>query len=167
MVGKELFSREGIIHVWAERSGTRSVRFSNPDRKVTLSIPGTANTVVTVGACNSSFPMKLLPMSSLGLTRDGRPKPELCAPGELITAAMADAETDAAVQKSGTSMAAPHVTGATALVFSARRKTGGRQFNAVQLGQALRLTTQHFSTVHNPSFGSGILDAEELLNKLI
>ena len=166
MVGRQMFSRDGIVHVWAERVRQRSIRFLHPDRKMTLSVPGTANSVITVGACNSEFPMRLLDMSSLGLTRDGRPKPELCAPGEMIAAARAADQTNAAVRKSGTSMAAPHVTGALALVFSARAKAGGRQANAVQLLHQLKLTAQNFSPIHNPGFGNGILDAEKLLSKM-
>lgn len=166
MVGRQVFSRDAMVHIWAERVRQRSIQFLDPDRKMTLSVPGTANSIVTVGACSSSFPMKLLDMSSLGLTRDGRPKPELCAPGEMITAASAGGATDAAVNKTGTSMAAPHVTGAVALVFSARVKAGMPQVNAVQLQQRLRLTTQNFSPIHNPGFGSGILDAEKLLSEL-
>lgn len=167
MEGQEVLSRDGIVHIWAERIGRRSIEFANADRKVTLSVPGTAHSVVTVGACNSAMPMKLLKMSSLGLTRDGRPKPELCAPGEKITAAMANDALDGAVTKSGTSMAAPHVTGAVALAFSARAKSGKRQVNAMQLQQKLRLTTQNFSPVHNPGFGSGILDAEKFFSEII
>ena len=166
MVGRELFSRDAKVHIWAERVRRRSIRFLNPDREMTLSVPGTADSIVTVGAVNSVFPMRLLGMSSLGLTRDGRPKPELCAPGEDITAAAAAGAIDAAVRKSGTSMAAPHVTGALALVFSGRAKSGKRQVNAMQLQQRLRLTAQNFSPIHNPGFGSGLLDAEKLLSDL-
>ncbi|MDP5215700.1 S8 family serine peptidase [Ruegeria sp. 2205SS24-7] len=166
MVGRQMFSRNGMVQIWAERVRQRSIRFLHPDRKMTLSVPGTANSVVTVGACNSEFPMKLLEMSSLGLTRDGRPKPELCAPGEMIVAARAADSTDAAVSKSGTSMAAPHVTGALALVFSAQTQAGVRHSNAVQLQQQLKHTTQNFSPIHNPGFGNGILDTEKLLSKM-
>jgi subtilisin family serine protease len=167
VLARNLVGANAMVHIWAERVGDRSVRFRLPDPAMTLSIPGTARSVVTVGACNSGFPMRLLSASSLGLTRDGRPKPELCAPGEGIWAARANAGPTDRTQKSGTSMAAPHVTGALALVLSAREKSGKPQLNAVQLREKLRLTTQNFSHIHNPGFGSGVLDAEALLNESI
>lgn len=166
-VGRRIVSTNAKVHIWAERVRDRSIRFHNPDRNMTLSVPGTARSVVTVGACNSEFPMRLLDASSLGLTRDLRPKPELCAPGEDIVAARAAGGVEDAVRKSGTSMAAPHVAGAVALVFSAQAKKGGRQFNANQLQQKLRLTTQNFSSIHNPGFGSGLLDIENFFDDLI
>ncbi|MBF9036131.1 S8 family serine peptidase [Rhodobacterales bacterium HKCCE2091] len=166
MVARQVVSATAAVHVWAERVRDRAVTFEAPDDALTLSIPGTARSVVTVGACNSAFPMRLDSASSLGLTRDGRPKPEICAPGVDIHAALANGGRDAKVALTGTSMAAPHVTGACALVFSAREKTGQRQVNAVQIQQKLRLTTQNFSHVHNPGFGSGVLDAAAFFDEM-
>ncbi|MDX8347403.1 S8 family serine peptidase [Cognatiyoonia sp. IB215446] len=160
-------SMTAMVHVWAERVRDRSVSFKQPDSEMTLSIPGTARSVVTVGACNSAFPMKLLPISSLGTTRDGRFKPELCAPGSAIVAALANSEPDAKTAKNGTSMAAPHVAGAIALAYSANEKAGvDRHANAVQIQQRLRLSTQHFSHVPHPGFGSGLLDAEKFFDEM-
>ncbi len=160
-------SMTAIVHVWAERVRDRSVRFTQPDPEMTLSIPGTARSVVTVGACNSAFPMQLLPISSLGTTRDGRFKPELCAPGAAIVAACANSNPDEQTEKSGTSMAAPHVAGAVALAYSANEKAGVRRHaNAVQIQQRLRLSTQNFSHVPNSGFGSGLLDAEKFFDEM-
>src|SRR5436309_2307977 len=61
----------GIIHAWIERLNSRPIRFINHhDEEKTLSIPGTARTVITVGAVNSVFPVSNTPDSSYGLTRD-------------------------------------------------------------------------------------------------
>lgn len=73
-------------------------------------------------------------MSSAGPTRDGRAKPDLAAPGvDILAARSADHGDRAAavrlVRKSGTSMAAPHVTGAVALVLSLT----GRQLSGQQV----------------------------------
>ncbi len=165
--GKSIFSRSATVHIWAERMNSRAIAFQKPDEDMTLSVPGTARSVITVGACNARFPMRLLPISSMGLTRDGRLKPELCAPGEDITAAAAGGLADAATRKTGTSMAAPHVTGALALVFSGLAKAGKRQANARQLQTALTLTTQNYSPIHNAGLGHGILDAEKLFDEMM
>lgn len=71
----------------------------------------------------------LPPFSSSGPTRDGRQKPDLCAPGVRVLAARSrprdwpgrvDGDPPPmATRMSGTSMAAPHVTGAVALIFEA------------------------------------------------
>jgi len=61
--------------------------------------------------------LELAPFSSGGPTRDGRQKPDLLAPGMDILAArstpVGEVAAGATTRKSGTSMAASHVTGAT------------------------------------------------------
>jgi subtilisin family serine protease len=65
--------------------------------------------------------------SSKGPTGDGRLKPDLVAPGERILSAQSTggkpgAQTNCYVEDSGTSMAAPHVSGAVAAFLSLRRE---------------------------------------------
>ena len=54
--------------------------------------------------------------SSRGPTGDGRMKPNLVAPGNIVTSAKAGT-TNNYNDKSGTSMAAPHVTGLAATLM--------------------------------------------------
>ncbi|TDF56782.1 S8 family serine peptidase [Cupriavidus sp. L7L] len=165
--GINVRSRDPVVNVWVERDDARAVRFTTEVPEVTLSIPGTADTVITVAACHVGTPLQLTSSSSFGPTRDGRAKPDLCAPGNNITAALAgNANLRAGVSMTGTSMAAPHVTGALALVFSHRAKQRGQpQYNARQLRSAL-ISTARFSGVHNPGPGHGMLDAKGLFDLL-
>lgn len=84
----------------------------------TVTVPGTATSVITVGSfvSNGTFTGgdngELSGFSSHGPTRDGRPAPTLCAPGEELTAAQPGGLPHG--PQSGTSMAAPVVTGAVA-----------------------------------------------------
>ena len=165
--GVNVRSRDPMVNVWVERDDARAVRFKPEVAEITLSIPGTADTVITVAACHSVAPLQLTPSSSFGPTRDGRAKPDLCAPGNNIIAAQAGGSNfGAGATMTGTSMAAPHVTGALALVLSHRAKQSGKpQHNARQLRSALIQTTR-FSGVHNPGPGHGMLDAKSLFDLL-
>jgi hypothetical protein len=79
--------------------------------------PGNADGVITVGATHRYRPHTygVSFFSSRGPTGDGRLKPDLVAPGERIESCLPDngwGELD------GTSMAAPHVSGAAAMLMA-------------------------------------------------
>lgn len=166
--GHRLRSQDRWVDIWVERDDTaRAVRFQPETPNVTLSIPGTAETVICVAACESQDPLSVIKESSYGPTRTGGPKPDIAAPGHRIAAALSNTpDHDAVVPMTGTSMAAPHVTGALALALSARHKQGNRpQHNAVQLRNALTSQANHFGQ-HHAGSGYGLLDAEKLLQFL-
>ncbi len=101
----------------------------------TINDPGNAALAITVGSTHRDSPhtFGVSYFSSKGPTGDGRLKPDLVAPGERITSCAAKAKCDnlginidgdaaVYVDDSGTSMAAPHVSGAIAAFLSIRRE---------------------------------------------
>ncbi|MCG8458830.1 MAG: S8 family serine peptidase, partial [Holophagales bacterium] len=131
----------------------------------TLSVPGTARTLIAVSSIEAADPLVAASSSALGPTRDGRQKPDLCAPGVGIRAAKGGTADDVLVW-SGTSMAAPHVAGALALLLSRRQKTAPAhlQLNAAQARAVVRNTSRPFSGAWSSAVGYGSLDTEALLN---
>ncbi len=165
----------GRFDVWIERTGrsgafageqTRFHRRSN-DPTRTISTPGTARRIVTVGSfvtrpsASSASPGRISMFSSRGPTRYGLRKPEITAPGEFILAARSrDAASGSGLhfQMRGTSMAAPHVAGAAALVLEVRP-----ELTCEQVKQVLMATTRRngaAAAAPDDTWGSGRLDAE-------
>lgn len=154
----------GRFDAWIQR-GLQIASFVAPheSRRLTISTPGTAAKVITaanyatrgggVGAISGS--------SSQGPTRDGRPAPDVAAPGQIIVSARSDAGgADPYVGMGGTSMAAPHITGAIALLFQKNRN-----LTQQQIKDCLRSTarTDTFTGVTpNDQWGSGKLDVAAL-----
>ena len=166
--GVTLRSGDGFVDAWVERDDARAVTFIPDDPYMTLSIPGTAQTVISVGASSAALPFELTASSSFGLTRDQRPKPDLIAPGADIVAAAANTNDHReTVAYTGTSMAAPHVTGALALVLSGRHKSGNPQYNARQLQRGLINSAQASGGFHNEGSGWGLLDAASLFQEMV
>lgn len=101
----------------------------------TINDPGNAAQAITVGATHRDSPHTygVSYFSSKGPTGDGRLKPDLVAPGERITSCAVGRylvanggqvpdNMPAYIDESGTSMAAPHVSGAIAAFLSVRRE---------------------------------------------
>ncbi|HEX2834279.1 MAG TPA: S8 family serine peptidase [Thermoanaerobaculia bacterium] len=105
-------------------------RYSTPEgtaeayNSISIVDPGNADSVITVGATHRFKPHTygVSYFSSRGPTGDGRVKPDLVAPGEKI---MSPIRSDGVGVKDGTSMAAPHVSGAAALLMARHQELIG------------------------------------------
>jgi subtilisin family serine protease len=106
---------------------------------LTINDPGNAELAITVGATHREMPhvYGVSYFSSKGPTGDGRLKPDLVAPGEkIVSCSRGKLQTDAQAhidgaacdytEDSGTSMAAPHVSGVIAAFLSVRREFIGQ-----------------------------------------
>lgn len=154
---------EGIeIHAWIERSGGEPTRFTNHiEEEMTLSVPATAASVIAVGAVEAINPMRVGDFSSYGPTRDGQDKPLVCAPGVRVVAANGGS-ADEVRSEDGTSMAAPHVAGAIALLLS-RAEKAGRRLGANQIAAMLRQTTRDYNGRWERGRGYGLIQVAKLL----
>ena len=150
---------------------------SNQSTGVLASItePGHTEACITVGSTHRDAPhvFGVSWTSSKGPTLDGRPKPDVVAPGEWICSAAAGTvrtragldgltDADAALtyaELSGSSMAAAHVSGVMAAFLSARPEYIGRaaEVKALLMRTAVDLGRDRYGQ------GAGLVDAMRLL----
>ena len=151
----------GTAHAWIQRGN--GPRFLAPvvSARSTISIPGTARRIITVGSyvTKGAGVGGLSDFSSRGPARDGRTKPEICAPGEEITSALSGASgATQYVEMAGTSMAAPHVTGAVALMLE---RTKSATVASLRSRLTKKAVADGFTGVTpNADWGFGKLDAK-------
>jgi subtilisin family serine protease len=146
-------------------------------RLSTITDPGNALHAITVGSTHRSEPHTygVTYTSSKGPTLDGRLKPDLIAPGERITSAATGALIDGIellqsagpgiaryVEDSGTSMAAPHVSGAIAAFLSVRGEYIG------QPEEVKRLFMRNATSLGRHEFfqGAGLIDLMRVLSNV-
>jgi serine protease AprX len=166
-----------VVVVAAGNTGYGAVNnaVSNAGLTVTINDPGNADLAITVGSTHRDMPhiYGVSYFSSKGPTGDGRLKPDIVAPGERIISCASsvplgdgtlraselkrEVAKDVAcdyIETSGTSMAAPHVSGVIAAFLSVRREF---------IGQPERVKEIFVSTatdLHRDKFfqGAGLLD---------
>ena len=137
---------------------------------LTINDPGNAELAITVGATHRDMPHRygVSYFSSKGPTGDGRRKPDLLAPGERIVSCGAGVDLGTYqkkaglpvqsgpyyLERSGTSMAAPHVSGILAGILSVRSEFVG------QPEELKRILVENATDLkRDPSFqGGGLVD---------
>jgi serine protease AprX len=128
--------------------------FGEGYRNISITDPGNAEGVITVGATHRYRPHTygVSYFSSRGPTGDGRSKPDLVAPGEKIWSAVPG---EGAKTMDGTSMAAPHVSGTAALLLARHQELVGQPATIKQIlcSTATNLGRERYFQ------GSGMVDA--------
>jgi subtilisin family serine protease len=173
--------------------GNGTVGLNGGDVNETLSMPGTASGAITTAAYVTkwSWPVyanvqyvyngtdrtsNIATFSAIGPTRDGRQKPDLAAPGMGITSSLSSFEDTTGLasiiypgQKhfvdQGTSMATPHITGASALILGAFPTATAASIKSLFTGGAI--VDAFTGSVPNFTWGYGKLDALQSMAKKI
>jgi subtilisin family serine protease len=186
----------GTLDAWingAEFLDATGFLIENPDSERTIALPATSNEVLAVGSyvtkkswtdldgtswsISSATVNEISDFSSIGPTRDGRQKPEISAPGQVIASALSGdvgIGTDILrrlvlsgselVINQGTSMSAPHVAGTIALML---QKNPQATYDTVLTAfKNTAISDAQTGSVPNDTWGYGKMDAYEAFKLL-
>ncbi len=190
----------GHFDAWLAASSMEAELLDHLDDTIKIGVPGSARNVITVGAYVTKREWTDLDghrlqssdrqigdfclFSSPGPTRDGRLKPEISAPGQVIASSLSEEAlpgTQYTIFNSGnasypnglilqdgkhaisqgTSMAAPHVTGAVALILQRRPNLDAWQVKTLLTSTARR--DAFTGVVPNEQWGYGKIDVRAAL----
>ncbi len=158
----------GAFHAWIERDDISQSKFlSHVDEACTIgSISCGRETMVVASYDAHKATGPLSYFSGAGPTRDSRQKPDIAAPGHSVLAAHSRTRKDVTV-KSGTSMAAPAVAGALALIL-AEAAARGLTLSAQDVRTLITKTARRNSSTPgwDPRWGMGRLDVAAALEAL-
>jgi hypothetical protein len=174
--------KSGVVVVVAAGNSGHIITFLNPlstteaGQLLSINDPGNADLAITVGSTHRLSPhtFGVSYFSSKGPTSDGRRKPEVVAPGEKIISA-ASAQRAALtplpglngahfdyLEDTGTSMAAPHVSGVLAAFLSVKREYLGQPEKTRDL-----LVQSAIDLGRDPNFqGAGLIDLMKLIQSV-
>jgi subtilisin family serine protease len=176
---ENLISHFAIVDAYIDKSEPGLVFTSNVTRDGTITVPGTAKEVITVGAyAQQSFLFfqwsgDLTFFSSFGPNRDGAAKPDIAAPGAKITSVKTQVgkhcccdccidfytdQTREGFDFQGTSMAAPHATGVVALMLEKDPTLNSQRIKEILQNTAREPTVSHGS-LPDDQWGAGRLSA--------
>ena len=106
---------DGRLQFWlpSKETTNSATGFISPSSDMTFTIPSTASSVISVSGYDSTLDV-FAPFSGQGFSNNRNTKPDLCAPAVNI---LSTAPGGGYTIQTGTSMAAPFVTGAAALLM--------------------------------------------------
>ena len=169
-IGSDFLSQYADSAVDQGKIVTISAGNSGPSSK-TINCPGCAHKVITVGSTKngrSGTSVDLISsFSSRGSTTDKRSKPDLVAPGQIITSTVPSngcslCDSSGFASLSGTSMATPMVAGLAALLLQARASLSPEEMKALLMDSAWDYDA--FGPSNN--YGAGRINASRAFNEV-
>jgi subtilisin family serine protease len=183
----------GTFDAWIASNGNFTTKsspsyFKPGDNNKSVGSPSTSLKVICVGAYTtkkqwtsingstynipSAVIGQIASFSSLGPTRDGRLKPDLVAPGQIIAAALSSFVTNVGQEmilpggkmqmEQGTSMACPHVAGVVALMLERNRTI---DYNSAFTKLTTTTVKDGFTgTTAGNTYGNGKMNALNVIN---
>jgi hypothetical protein len=168
-VGSDYYGYQSVADQILVDKGPRPAGISSNTGYEVISTTGNAKNILTVGAVNplpfgpaNSQDISIAPFSSWGPTNDGRIKPDIVADGVDVLSCGTSGPASY-ITLSGTSMAAPNVTGSLYLLqeYYAKKNSGSFMRAATLKGLACHTAFDAGNTGPDYIYGWGLLDMKK------